>query len=221
MEWTPLLLSFKLATITTFILFWLSLPIAYWLAESRGWWKPIVESVVALPIVLPPSVLGFYLLLLLSPEGWIGQLLKGLGVQLLFTFPGLVVGSLIYSLPFMVQPLQRGFEGVNRRWIEASYIAGKGRLETLYRVILPNMKGAILTGIIITFAHTIGEFGVVLIIGGAIPGKTEVASVAIYNAIENLDYTKAHHYSSILLLFSFVVLLGVHLYSSLERRKYD
>ncbi|MEO1941653.1 MAG: molybdate ABC transporter permease subunit, partial [Campylobacterales bacterium] len=177
MEWTPLFLSFKLATITTFILFWLSLPIAYWLAESRGWWKPILESVVALPIVLPPSVLGFYLLILLSPEGWIGTLLKGIGVQLLFTFPGLVVGSLIYSLPFMVQPLQRGFEGVNRRLIEASYIAGKGRLETLYRVILPNMKGAILTGIIITFAHTIGEFGVVLIIGGAIPGKTEVASV--------------------------------------------
>jgi molybdate transport system permease protein len=210
-----------LATIVTFILLVIGIPLGWYLSNLHRWYKPILESLVALPIVLPPSVLGFYFLILLSQNSPLGKILDRMGVHLLFTFWGLVVASVIYSLPFMVQSLQAGFESIDRRIIEASYLAGKGVLPTLFRVVLPNMKGAVVTGIVITFAHTIGEFGVVLMVGGAIPGKTEVASVAIYNAVEEMDYTKAHIYSGILLLFSFIVLVGVYLFRYREGQKWS
>lgn len=220
-DWTPFFLSLKLATVVTLILLLIGIPLGWYLSNLRRWYKPILESVVALPIVLPPSVLGFYLLIIFAQNSPIGKILEKMGIHLLFTFWGLVVASVIYSLPFMVQTLQAGFESIDRRIIEASYLAGKGVIPTLFRVVLPNMKGALITGIVITFAHTIGEFGVVLMVGGAIPGKTEVASVAIYNAVEEMDYTKAHIYSAILLIFSFVVLMGVYLFRYWEGKKWS
>ena len=198
-DFTPFWLSFKLATITTAFLFLIALPYAWWLYQSRSPLKPLFEAVTALPIVLPPSVLGFYLLWAFSD------------FKLAFTFEGLVVASMIYSLPFMVQPLHSGFESLNRGMIEASYIAGKGGLTTLFRVALPNIKPSLLTALVVTFAHTVGEFGVVLMVGGSIPNQTRVASVAIYDMVEAMDYTNAHIYSALMLGFSFLVLLGVYL----------
>ena len=210
-DFTPFILSFKLAFVVTLILLIIGIPFAWFLANTKSKFKPIIEAFSALPIVLPPSVLGFYLLVLLSPSSIIGEFfLKYFNVKLVFSFEGLVVASCIYSFPFMVQPLQSGFESISKNIIEASYLCGKGYFTTLYRVILPNMKNALLTAIIITFAHTIGEFGVVLMVGGAIPGRTEVASVAIYDFVEMMDYKNAHIYSAILLVISFVVLFIVY-----------
>ena len=222
LDFTPFVLSFKLAFIVTVFLLIIGIPYAWFLSNSKSKIKPFLESVTALPIVLPPSVLGFYLLVFLAPDSFVGKIAKDLfNVKLIFSFPGLVVASMIYSFPFMIQPIQSGFESINKNIIEASYLSGKGRLTTLFKVILPNIKSSLLTAIIITFAHTLGEFGVVLMVGGSIPGKTEVASVAIYDYVENLEYTKAHIYSAILLVISFLVLFSVYYINYFQKRKYD
>jgi len=206
LDLAPFALSFKLATITTIILFVISLPLAWQLSQSPSKVKPFIESLVSLPLVLPPSVLGFYLLVAFS------------SFDLAFTFIGLVIASCFYSLPFMVQPLQGGFESLNKNMIESSYIAGKNKWVTLFRVALPNIKPALMTALIITFAHTVGEFGVVLMIGGSIPDETRVASIAIYDLMNNLEYEKAHIYSAIMLLISFIVLLSVYIFN--HKQKY-
>ena len=191
MEFTPFLLSFKLALMTTVILFFISMPLAWYLSQTRSKVKPLLEAITALPIVLPPSVLGFYILWALSQNSVFGTFLEEqFGIQLVFNFAGLVVASCFYSLPFMVQPLQGGFESLNKNMLEASYISGKSKLTTILKVALPNMKPALLTAIIVTFAHTVGEFGVVLMVGGSIPHETKVASVAIYEMVEVMDYDK-------------------------------
>ncbi len=217
---TPFWLSFKLASLTTLILFFAALPLAWWLSQTQSRSKPFVEAITALPIVLPPSVLGFYLLVILSPNSPLGAWIDShIGVKLVFTFTGLVVASCFYSLPFMVQPLQNGFESLNKHMIEASYLAGKNRIETLWRVALPNIKPALITALVITFAHTVGEFGVVLMVGGSIPGETKVASVAIYEMVEMMKYDKAHIYAAIMLVLSFAVLLLVYLFNYRQKQK--
>jgi molybdate transport system permease protein len=203
---SPFLLSFKLAGLTTFILFIISLPLAWTLSQSRSKFKPWFEAITALPIVLPPSVLGFYILVVFA------------NIDLAFTFTGLVIASCFYSLPFMVQPLQGGFESLNKNMLEASYISGKSQFTTLFRVALPNIKPALLTALIITFAHTVGEFGVVLMIGGSIPNETKVASIAIYEMVEIMDYTTAHIYSAIMVVISFVVLLSVYIFNHTQKK---
>jgi len=217
-DMTPFWLSFKLAALTTLILFFIALPLAWWLSQTRAKGKPFIEALTALPIVLPPSVLGFYILVALSPDSPVGAFVESLfGVKLVFTFAGLVVASCFYSLPFMVQPLQNGFESLNRHMIEASYLAGKSTAETLWRVALPNIKPALSTALIITFAHTVGEFGVVLMVGGSIPNETKVASVAIYEMVEVMEYGKAHVYAAIMLGLSFAVLLGVYMFNHKQK----
>jgi len=215
---TPFIISFKLASLTTLILFIISLPLAWYLSQTKSKAKPFLEAITALPIVLPPSVLGFYILIVLAPNSPIGDFIQELfGIKLLFSFTGLVVASCLYSLPFMVQPLQGGFESLNKNMLEASYLAGKSELITLLRVALPNIKPALMTAIIITFAHTVGEFGVVLMVGGSIPEETKVASVAIYEMVEVMDYGTAHIYSGIMLILSFIVLFGVYSFNRHSR----
>ena len=210
MDWSPLILTFQLALVTTLLLFLISLPISYWLAQSKSRIKPIIESLVALPIVLPPTVLGFYLLLAFGPSDGFGKWLdESIGLRLVFSFEGLVLASMIYSLPFMVHPIQSGLSGLNRSLVESSYILGKSKLQTFLHVQLPNIKPSLVTGIVLAFAHTIGEFGVVLMIGGNIPGKTRVASIAIYDEVESLNYASANAYSMILIAFCFAILLIV------------
>ncbi|MCK4875848.1 MAG: molybdate ABC transporter permease subunit [Sulfurimonas sp.] len=218
LNFTPFLLSFKLAGLTTLILFVLCLPLAWYLSQTHSKAKPFLEAITALPIVLPPSVLGFYILYALSYNSPIGIFFKeSLGVDLVFNFTGLVIASCFYSLPFMVQPLQSGFESLNKNMLEASYISGKGKLTTIMRVALPNIKPALITAIIVTFAHTVGEFGVVLMVGGSIPGETKVASVAIYEMVEIMDYSSAHIYSAIMVIMSFLVLLGVYTFNRKQK----
>jgi molybdate transport system permease protein len=210
--WEPFALTLKLAIITTSCLLVIGIPIAYALAFSKNRFTPMFEAIVAMPLVLPPSVLGFYFLLAFSQDGFLGGPWRELfGHQLAFHFDGLVIGSIIFSLPFMVHPLLAGFKGADVRQIEAAYTMGKSRMTTLYRVILPAIKPSLLTGAVISFAHTVGEFGVVLMIGGNIDGETKVASIAIYNEVEALNYSTAHAYSLILFAFSFVVLWFVYL----------
>lgn len=219
-EFEPFLLSFKLAAVTTLILFLVALPIAWWLSQTRCRCKPVVEAIVSLPIVLPPSVLGFYILYALSFNSPLGAFMdENFGIKLVFNFTGLVIASCFYSFPFMVQPLQSGFESLNKNMLEASYICGKGRFQTLMRVALPNIKPALMTAVIVTFAHTVGEFGVVLMVGGSIPGETKVASVAIYEFVEIMDYGAAHVYSLIMVLMSFSVLLGVYIFNRRQNRQ--
>ena len=219
-DFTPFLLSFKLAFFVTLILLIIGIPFAWFLSSTKSKIKPFLEAISALPIVLPPSVLGFYLLVFLSQNSPIGKFFyEYFNLRLVFTFEGLVVASVIYSFPFMVQPLQSGFEHIPKNIIEASYLSGKGKLTTLFKVILPNMKNSLMTAVIITFAHTVGEFGVVLMVGGSIPGKTEVASVAIYDFVETLDYKNAHIYSAIMLVISFLVLLFVYMFNEKNKIK--
>ena len=206
LDLTPFILSFKLAGLTTLILFIISLPLAWYLSQTSSKAKPFLEAITALPIVLPPSVLGFYILVVFAK------------IDLNFSFTGLVVASCFYSLPFMVQPIQGGFETLNKNMLEASYISGKSKLTTLLRVALPNIKPALLTALIITFAHTVGEFGVVLMIGGSIPNETKVASIAIYEMVEIMDYSTAHIYSAIMVFISFVVLLSVYIFNHTQKR---
>ena len=215
----PFLLSFKLAGVTTLILFVIALPLSWYLSQTESRSKPVLEALTALPIVLPPSVLGFYILIVLSPNSAVGGFFEDLlGVKLVFSFTGLVVASCFYSLPFMVQPLQSGFEALNKHMLEASYLAGKSKLQTVWYVALPNIKPSLLTALIITCAHTVGEFGVVLMVGGSIPGETKVASVAIYEMVEVMEYGQAHIYSAIMVLMSFVVLLAVYIFNQKQKK---
>ena len=219
-DFTPFMLSFKLAFIVTIILFLVALPLSWWLSQTKCRCKPFIETITALPIVLPPSVLGFYLLYMLSNNSPIGAFFEeNFDIKLVFSFVGLVIASCFYSFPFMVQPLQSGFESLNKNMLEASYLSGKSKFTTILRVALPNMKPSIITAIIITFAHTVGEFGVVLMIGGSIPNETKVASVAIYEMVENLEYAMAHIYSGVMLGGSFIVLLTVYIFNQKQKRK--
>jgi len=216
----PFIISFKLAFITTLILFFISLPLAWYLSQTKSKAKPFLEAITALPLVLPPSVLGFYILWALSYNSPIGAFFEEqFGIKLVFTFYGLVIASCFYSLPFMVQPLQSGFESLNKNMLEASYICGKSKFETLFKIALPNIKPSLITAIIVTFAHTVGEFGVVLMVGGSIPGETKVASVAIYEFVETLDYTNAHIYSAIMIIMSFLVLLSVYIFNQKQKKQ--
>jgi molybdate transport system permease protein len=211
MDWEPLFLTFKLAFVTTIILLLVSIPLAYWLAFSKNKIKPIIETLVSMPLVLPPTVLGFYLLIAFSPSNDFGKWLdEWLGLRLVFSFEGLVFASVIYSLPFMVHPIQSGFSNLSKSLLEASYMLGKSKMTTLAKVLLPNIKPSLLTGIVLAFAHTIGEFGVVLMIGGNMPGVTKVASIAIYDEVESLNYAAANSYSLILFALTFSILLLVY-----------
>lgn len=212
MDWQPLILTLQLAALTSVLLFVMAVPLAYWLAYSKSSLKPVVETLVSMPLVLPPTVLGFYLLLAFSPANAFGAWLATyLGIRLVFSFEGLVIASCLYSLPFMVQPIQSGFASLSPSLKEAAYVLGKSRMETLIRVLLPNIKASLLTGIVLAFAHTVGEFGVVLMIGGNITGKTKVASIAIYDEVEALNYEAAHQYALLLVALSFAILLMVYL----------
>ncbi len=218
LDLTPFLLSFKLAGLTTIILFVLALPLAWFLSQTSSKFKPLLEAITALPIVLPPSVLGFYILYTLSLNSPIGAFFdEYFGVSLVFNFTSLVIASCFYSLPFMVQPLQSGFESINKNMLEASYISGKSKFTTLFRVALPNIKPALLTAIIVTFAHTVGEFGVVLMVGGSIPNETKVASVAIYEMVEIMNYSTAHIYSALMVTMSFFTLLAVYIFNHKQK----
>ena len=212
MNWTPLILTFQLALITTLILLVISIPLAYWLVQTKSRFKPIIETLVSMPLVLPPTVLGFYFLIAFSPKNIFGAWLNEyLGIQLIFSFTGLVVASVIYSLPFMVHPIQSGLSSLPSSLSEAAFVMGKSRSSTLFHIQLPNIKASLLTGIVLAFAHTIGEFGIVLMIGGNISGKTKVASIAIYDEVESLNYAAANKYSAILVVLSFCILLFVYI----------
>ncbi len=211
-DWAPLILTFQLASWTTIILFLIGIPLANYLAFSPSPWKPVLETLVSMPLVLPPTVLGFYLLIAFSPANAFGQFIdQYLGLQLVFSFEGLVLASVLYSLPFMVQPIQAGLSNLPKSLREAAYILGKSPWTTLLRVLLPNIRPALLTGVVLTFAHTIGEFGVVLMIGGNIPGETKVASIAIYDEVEALNYAAAGAYATLLFILTFIILLSVYL----------
>lgn len=210
MDWTPFLLTLQLAAVTTVLLLMVGLPLAYWLAFARQRWRIVVESLVSLPLVLPPTVLGFYLLLAFSPRSALGQWLDEAGVALLFSFEGVVIGSMLYSVPFMVQPIQSALQGLPPSLIERCALLDQPRWAVFGRVYLPQIAPAVWSGVILTFAHTVGEFGVVLMIGGNIPGVTKVASIAVYDEVEALNYGLAHRYAAVLFVFSFVVLLAVY-----------
>lgn len=204
---TPLWLSLQLAGMTTIGLLFIGIPLAFFLANTKVKGKFLLEAVISMPLVLPPTVLGFYWLLIFAPNSIIGQWLNDyLGVQLIFSFAGLLGASMVYSLPFMVQPIQAGLANLPSSLTEASYTMGKTKWQTLRYVLLPNIKPALLTGIVLSFAHTIGEFGVVLMIGGKLPGETLVASIAIYDQVELLHYDQAHFYAIVLLATSFAIL---------------
>ncbi|MBY0573441.1 MAG: molybdate ABC transporter permease subunit [Undibacterium sp.] len=210
-DWQPLLLSFELAGLTSLILFFIGVPLAYVLAFSTSRFKPVWEALVSMPIVLPPSVLGFYLLLAFRPQSGFGLwLVQTFDLRLAFSFTGIVIGSVIFSLPFMVQPIQAGLQALPRSLSEVAYTLGQSPTRTLFRVLLPNIKASLFTGAVLCFAHTLGEFGVVLMIGGNIPGVTRVASIAIYDEVESLHYAAAHFYSLVLMGLSFVILLSVY-----------
>jgi molybdate transport system permease protein len=210
-------LTLQLAGLTTVLLLLLGTPLAWWLAQTRSGWRAPVAAVVALPLVLPPTVLGFYLLVSLGPQGWLGQFTQWLGLGTLsFTFTGLVLGSLVYSLPFAVQPLQHAFEAIGARPMEVAATLRASPLQAFVRVALPLARSGYLTAAVLTFAHTVGEFGVVLMIGGNIPGKTQVVSTQIYGHVEAMDYAQAHALAAAMVAFSFLVLLSLGL---LHRRR--
>ena len=210
-EWQTLWLTLQLATVVTLILLVLGTPLAWWLARTPRWWKGAVGAFVALPLVLPQSVLGFYLLLAMGPNGPLGALTSWLGVgPLPFSFAGLVVASIFYSLPFMVQPLEAAFAAMGERPLEAAATLRASPLDAFFTVAVPLALPGYVSAAILTFAHTLGEFGVVLMIGGNIPGETRVASVQIYDYVQALDYAEAHRLAAVLLIFSFAVLLGLY-----------
>mgnify|MGYP003575625357 CR=1 FL=1 len=218
MEWDPFILTFKLAAVTTVVLFALCIPLAYWLTYSRYKIKYVIETLVSLPLILPPSVLGFYLLLAFSPQNAFGKFLdRYFDVRLVFTFEGLVIASILYSLPFMVQPVHNGFRMLPSSLLEASYTLGKGRTTTLIKVLLPNIRTSLITGTVLSFGHTVGEFGVVLMVGGNIPAETRVVSIALYDKVEAMQYEQANIYAITLLGFAFLTLSIVYMVNHRHR----
>jgi molybdate transport system permease protein len=217
MDWDALWVTLKLASATTFVLLVLGLPLAYWIATSRlRWLRTLVEASIALPILLPPTVLGFYLLYATGPRSPLGAWIeRATGALLPFSFAGILIGSILYNLPFAVRPFTAGFSSVDRKLIEASWCLGVSRPATFRRVTLPLSRPAILTGIVLTFAHTVGEFGVVLMLGGDIPRHTRTLSISIYDSVQALDYSTAAQTSLVLVVFSFLVLLITY---GLQRR---
>ncbi|AIB14520.1 molybdate transport system permease protein [Azospirillum brasilense] len=216
MSWQPIILTLELAALTTVILLIVGTPLAWWLARSGAWWKEAVATVVALPLVLPPTVLGFYLLMLLGPNGPGGWLASLWGARsMAFTFEGLVIGSVLYSMPFVVQPIRNAFEAFGDRPLEAAATLRASPLDTFFTVAVPLARRGFLTGAVLGFAHTMGEFGVVLMIGGNIPGQTKVLSVAIYDYVETLQWDEAHLLAGGMLVFSFTVILTMMM---LEKR---
>jgi molybdate transport system permease protein len=211
-SWQPLILTFKLAILTTIFLIILGIPLAYWLSYRQNKAKYVLQTLVSMPLVLPPTVLGFYLLIAFNPQNFLGRFLESVfSLRLVFSFEGLVVASIIYSFPFMVNPIQAGFQSLSASLTEASYTLGKSRLVTFWKVLLPNIKPSLLTGTVISFAHTVGEFGVILMIGGSIPGETRVASIAIYDEVEALNYHTANVYALVLFAITFTILLSVYI----------
>jgi len=214
MELTPIWLSLKLAAITTVILVIIGIPIAYWLSRRSSIFKVIVEALLTMPLVLPPSVLGFYLLISFSPNSVLGHwLLQYFNISLVFSFEGLVVASVIYSLPFMISPVKSALVHLPDSLAEASYTMGKSKLATFYSVLLPNIKSSLYTASVLTFAHTLGEFGVVLMIGGKLEGVTKVASIAIYDAVDNNQYAEANQYSLVLFAITFIIVILVFIFN--------
>jgi len=210
----PIWITLKLAAVTVTILLMIGTPLAWWLSQTRSRWKVWIEAVVALPLVLPPTVLGFYMLIALGAQGWLGGPVQALtGSSLAFTFPGLVIASTLYSLPFVVQPLQGAFETQGRQYLEAAWCLRASRWNAFWTVTSPLAVRGYITAGVLGFAHTLGEFGVVLMVGGNIPGKTQVVSIAIYEHVEVLEYAQAHWLSGGLLLFSFLVLLIVYTFN--------
>lgn len=207
---STMVLTFKLAAITTVILLLIAIPLASFLSFSTMRFKSIIETIVSMPLVLPPSVLGFYLLLAFSPASAIGEFLTSHGIRLAFSFEGLVIGSVLFSLPFMVHPIQSALSQVPKSIFEAAYTLGKSKIETMMRVILPSIRHGLISGIVLAFAHTVGEFGVILMIGGNIPDETRVASIAIYDEVESLNFASAHQYALTLFVVTFAILLLVY-----------
>ena len=211
-------LTLRVAALTTLILLILGTPLAWWLTHSTSWLKKPLGAVLALPLVLPPSVLGFYLLVLMGPHGFVGEWTQSLGLGLLtFTFWGLVAGSVLYSLPFMVQPIQNAMEAMGTRPLEVAASLRASKLDTFFHVVLPLCKPGLVSGCIMSFAHTVGEFGVVLMVGGNIPGQTRTVAVQIYDHVEALEYASAHRLAAVMLVFSFAVLLALHIYNGYNR----
>lgn len=207
LELAPIWLSVQLAALTTIVLIILATPLAWWLSRSKSYWQPVVQAVAAMPIVLPPTVLGFYLLILLGPEGWIGSWWVSLtGEALTFSFSGLVIASCVYSLPFVVQPLQQAFESLPEGNIEAAWTLGASKPDAFFSVALPLSVRGFIGAAVLSFAHTLGEFGVVLMVGGNIPGETRVVSIAIYDHVETLNYAAAHRLSLLLIGFAFLAM---------------
>lgn len=206
--WQAVALTLKLATLTTVLLLLMATPLAWWLSQTRSRWRAPIGALVLLPLVLPPTVLGFYILVLLGPQGWIGQLTQAIGIGVLsFSFSGLLIGSIIFSLPFAVQPIQYAFEAIGRRPMEVAATLRARPLDAFFSVALPLAKPGLLTAALLSFAHTVGEFGVVLMIGGNIPGKTSVVSTQIYSHVEAMEYAQAHWLAAGMVVFSFVVLI--------------
>ena len=211
LDYQPIFLTLQLAAVTVLVLLVIGIPISWWLAHTRTRFRPAFEAVVALPLVLPPTVLGFYLLIILGPNGWIGKPVEAMsGSALSFTFTGLVIASTFYSLPFVVQPLYNAFEAIGKDPLEAAWTLGASKWDAFWTVASPMALRGYITAIVLGFAHTLGEFGVVLMVGGSIPGKTKVLSIEIYDRVETLDYSHAHLLSAGLLSFTFLVLLTVY-----------
>ncbi|CAK0762220.1 Molybdenum transport system permease protein ModB [Gammaproteobacteria bacterium] len=216
---SALRLTLELASVTTLLLLLVGTPIAWWLSRTRSWMKSLVGTVVTLPLVLPPTVLGFYLLVAMGPNGFLGHLTQSLGLgTLAFTFPGLVLGSVLYSMPFVIQPLQNAFEVIGNRPLEVAATLRASPLDTFFSVVVPLAQPGFITASILSFAHTVGEFGVVLMIGGNIANQTRVVSVQIYNHVEALEYTEAHWLAGGMLIFSFLVLLIVNVLNRARKR---
>lgn len=215
-----ILLTLKLATVTTIILLLVGIPLSWWLSRSKSWWSEVIATLVALPLVLPPTVLGFYLLILLSPNSDFGQWLDStLGLRLPFTFTGLVIGSVFYSMPFVVQPIRNAFDSLGTNPLRVAATLRASPIDSFFTIALPLIRPGILTGSILGFAHTVGEFGVVLMIGGNIPGETQVLSIAIYDYVETMNWDMAHRLSLLMLVFSFIVILLMNLSEKRMKRR--
>jgi molybdate transport system permease protein len=219
MDLSPIWLTLKLAAITTVLLFVVGLPIAWWLSKGRSFFKTVIEAIITMPLVLPPSVLGFYLLLAFSPQHGLGKWLQDtFDIQFVFSFKGLVLASFIYSMPFMIGPIKSALQQLPVSLAQASYTLGKTQWQTFKSVLVPNIKPSLLTAIVLTFAHTLGEFGVVLMIGGNIPNVTRVASIAVYDSVERMDYDAANTYSLILFAITFVMVIGVFVFNKYQAK---